>query len=146
MDFEECLRKKLLTRIKSDKELSERELSIAKNDLSRARHTLKFDKDFKWAIIKGYYSMFHATKAVLYAVGLKERSHRCISEVLKKLSEKGLLQSYVVDEFISGMEARESADYRNSYSEGQAKQTIEIAEGFIEKMKNLTKRVKENEV
>ena len=146
MSFEECLNKKLLVRIKSDKELAKKEFLIAEKDLERAKQTFEITKDTKWTIIQAYYSMFHSAKAILYLIGIKERSHGCIFEVLKKLSEKGLIQSYIVDEFESSRSAREDADYRDEYTENTAERIIENAEEFLQKMQELSSKIRQNEI
>jgi uncharacterized protein (UPF0332 family) len=146
MSFYGCLKKRLLIRINPDTELSEKEFISANEDLDRSKHTKDVDKNFKWAIVQAYYSMFHAAKAVLYLIGLKERSHGCIADALEKLSEKGLIQSIVVDQFKSCMESREDADYRNVYSEEEAGRNVGAAEEFLKKMRELSKKVKPNEI
>lgn len=146
MSFEECLRKRLLIRIDPQIDLSEKEFNTAEKDLERAKHTIEIDRDFKWATVKAYYSMFHSAKAVLHLIGLRERSHGCVVAALEKLSEKGLIESSVVEEFKSCMEAREDADYRNEYSEEEAERGVKIAEDFIKRMKELAKKVKPNEI
>lgn len=146
MSFEECLKKRLLIRIKPEIDLSEKEFKASVKDLERAKHTIEIDRDFKWAIVQAYYSMFHAAKAVLYLIGLKERSHGCVATALEKLSEKGLVESSVVEEFKTCMEAREDADYRDEYSGEEAKTNAEVAEKFLNKMRDLSKKVKPNEI
>jgi len=146
MSFGECLKKRLLIRIEPQIDLSEKEFSSAGKDLERAKHTIEIDRDFKWTIVQAYYSMFHAVKAVLYLIGLRERSHGCVAEALEKLSEKGLIESSVVEELKSCMESREDADYRSEYSEEDAERSVEIAEEFINKMRKLAKKVKPNEI
>lgn len=146
MSFEGCLRKRFLIRTNPDSELSVKEFLTASEDLDRSKHTKDVDKNFKWAIIQAYYSIFHASKAVLYLIGLKERSHGCIADALEKLSEKGLIESVVVEQFRSCMESREDADYRHVFSEEEANRTVEIAEEFLKKMKELSKKVKPNEI
>lgn len=145
MSFEECMKRRLLVRIKPQKDLSEKEFVAAEKDLERAKQTFE-TKDFKWTIIQVYYSMFHAVKGVLYLIGIKERSHGCVVEALTKLSEKGLTESYLVEEYKSSMEARKSADYRHIYSEESAMHVIEIAGEFLKMMKELSKKVKPNEI
>jgi len=146
MSFEGCLRKRLLIRTSPDIELSEKEFFISCEDLERSKHTKDIDKNFKWAIVQAYYSIFHSAKAVLYLIGLKERSHGCIADALDKLSEKGLIESVVVEQFKSCMEAREDADYRHVYSEEEASRTVKIAEEFLKKMREVSKKVKPNEI
>ena len=52
----------------------ERELTEAKGDLDSAKKSL-LESDFKWTIIKAYYSMFHACKSLLFSAGYVEKSH-----------------------------------------------------------------------
>jgi uncharacterized protein (UPF0332 family) len=146
MSFEGCLKKRFLIRIHSDLELSAKEFLIANEDLERSKHTKNVDNNFKWAIIQAYYSMFHAAKAILYQIGLKERSHRCVADALEKLSGKGLIEPVVIEQFKSCMESREDADYRSVYSEEEANRTVEIAEEFLKKMIEISKKVKPNEI
>ena len=47
-------------------EAVDRELEGASHDLGRARSTLG-ELDFKWATVEGYYSMFHAARALCIA-------------------------------------------------------------------------------
>ena len=131
MSFEGCLRKRFLIRIPPDTELSAKEFLAADEDLERSKHTKDVDNDFKWTIVQAYYSMFHAAKAILYQIGLKEKSHRCIADALEKLSEEGLIEPVVVEQFKNCMESREDADYRHVYSEEEANRTVEIAEEFL---------------
>jgi uncharacterized protein (UPF0332 family) len=144
MSFQECLGKRLLVRIKPDPELAEKEFITAEEDLEEAKHTKGVDKNFKWAIVQGYYSMFHAAKAILYLIGLKEKSHRCLASVLDELSAKGLVESMVVEQFKSCMEARENADYRHVYSEEEANRVVTAAEGFLGEMRKLSTKIKPN--
>lgn len=146
MSFEECLRKRLLVRVESQVDLAKKEFLEAKEDLEKAKHTFKVDRDFKWTTIKAYYSMFHSAKGVLYIVGLKERSHGCVASALEELSKKGLIELYLVEEFKRCMEAREDADYTHEYSEEVAGRVIEIAEEFLGKMQELSKMVKPSEI
>ena len=73
ISFDECLKKRMLVRIAPDRRLAEKEMSVAKEDLCKARHTFEADMDYKWSIVKAYYAMFHAARALLYAIGLREK-------------------------------------------------------------------------
>ncbi len=86
--------------------------------------------DFKWSIVKSYYSMFHYAKAVLFQMGLKERSHTVIGEVLEILHIEGKLESRFVNDFYAAMDAREGADYHYKHPEMTAEVLIELAEEF----------------
>jgi|SRR3989339_1094303 len=55
----------------------------AKNHLDKAEHNLyaaqkmEENKLFDWQIVCAYYSMYHATMAALFLIGLEARSHEC---------------------------------------------------------------------
>lgn len=134
----ELLQKGFITKIKPDKKLVEKELKEANYDLERANVALE-QKDFKWSIIKSYYSMFHAAKAILFSLGLKERRHFAVGVVLEELSAEGKLKSKIINDFKASMSAREEADYRYIYSEETARYLVDVAEEFLEEMKKLLK-------
>lgn len=138
MDIESCLREGFLQRIKVEKDLVEKELKEAKYDLNRAEHALE-DGDFKWAIVKSYYSMFHAARAVLFSLGLKERRHFAIRVVLEDLNLKGKLESKFIADFSAALVGREDADYRYIYSQETATYLLRAAKDFLSKMKTLAK-------
>jgi uncharacterized protein (UPF0332 family) len=145
MDVEECIQKDFLKKIKVDEKLIQKELDEAKYDLNRAKNALEED-DFKWSIVKTYYSMFHATKAVLFSLGLREKRHFVVGVVLEGLSKKGKLQFKFVNDYRGAMLAREDADYRYVHTRDTAEYLIDVAEEFIEKMRELSKKVKPNEI
>jgi uncharacterized protein (UPF0332 family) len=138
MKMNELLQKGFITKIKPDKKLVEKELKEANYDLERANVALE-QKDFKWSIIKSYYSMFHAAKAILFSLGLKERRHFAVGVVLEELSAEGKLKSKIINDFKASMSAREEADYRYIYSEETARYLVDVAEEFLEEMKKLLK-------
>jgi len=140
MDIKECLEKRYLEKIKIDEKLVFKEIKEAESDLDKAKNDLE-DNDFKWSIIKAYYSMFHAGKAVLFALGYKERKHVAVQIVLEDLSKQGKLESIYTQYLSSGEECREGADYRYTYSEEIANEMIENAEKFLKRIKELLKRL-----
>jgi len=145
MDVEECIQKDFLKKIKVDEKLIQKELDEAKYDLNRAKNALEED-DFKWSIVKTYYSMFHAAKAVLFSLGLREKRHFVVGVVLEGLSKKGKLQFKFVNDYRGAMLAREDADYRYVHTKDTAEYLIDVAEEFIEKMKELSNKIKPNEI
>lgn len=66
--FRKLIEERKLTKIKSDEKLVRKEIEGAESDLRTATKSPK-DKDFKWATIQGYYSIFHAARALLYTKG-----------------------------------------------------------------------------
>ncbi|MEA3343711.1 MAG: HEPN domain-containing protein [archaeon] len=99
-DIQGCLEKGYLRKIEPDPKIIEKELTEADYDLKRAKHALE-EKDFKWCIIKSYYSMFHAARAVLFSLGLKEKRHFAVQVVLEDLIKKGKVESIYLDYFSS---------------------------------------------
>ena len=136
MDIETCLREGFLQRIKVQRDLVEKEFGEAKYDLKRARHAVE-EGDFKWSIVKSYYSMFHSARAVLFSLGLKERRHFAIRVVLEDLNMRGKLESRFLSDFSAALGAREDADYRYAYSQETAAYLLRAAEDFLARMKEL---------
>lgn len=136
MNIEDCLKKGFLKKIKIEKELMEKELGESEKDFGDAKASLRMKK-FKWAIIQSYYSMFHAGRAVLFSLGLKERRHFAITVVLEELVRKKKLESKYVSDFKAGMFTREEADYEAEYSEERASSLLKITEEFNKRMRNI---------
>lgn len=141
MNIEDCIEKGYLIRVSFDKKLVQKEFDEANYDLEKAKDTLE-ENDFKWSIIKAYYSIFHAARAVLFSVGLREKRHFVIGIVLEKLSRKGKLQYKFVNDFRGAMAAREDADYRYVHNKDTAEYLVEIAEEFCRKMRELSEKLK----
>lgn len=141
MNIEECLRKGFLRKIKVEKELMGKELEESKRDFEDAKTSFNMGK-FKWAIIQSYYSMFHAARAVLFSLGLKERGHFAIPVVLEHLVKNKKLEPRFVNDFKAGVFTREEADYEAEYSQDRAESMLEIAEEFNKRMRNLLESIK----
>ncbi|MFA5076972.1 MAG: HEPN domain-containing protein [Candidatus Micrarchaeia archaeon] len=141
MDFSFLISMGYAARIKPDPELCRKELSEAEYDLALAGKSFS-EADFKWSIIKSYYSMFHAAKGVLFLLGLKEKSHAGVAEALEILSKAGKLESRFANDFRAAMSAREGADYSYSHSRERAQNTLAIAGDFVARMKTLAEPIK----
>ena len=134
------MEKGYLTSSKPDKELSDKELNEAKYDLEKANKAFK-EEDFKWCIVKCYYSLFHATKAVLFKLGYIEKRHIAVLIVLEELNKKGKIESRFITNFKASMSAREDADYHYSYSKETAEYELGIAKEFLEEIKRLLHKI-----
>lgn len=126
--------------IKAERDLIEKEFVEAKYDLGKAERAFEED-DFKWSIVKSYYSMFHAARAVLFSLGLKEQRHFAIRVVLEDLSARGKLEGRFVSDFSAALGAREDADYRYTYTQETAAYLLESAGDFLARTKKLVKAV-----
>ena len=133
MDINECIEQGFLKKIKSDKDLIDKEVKESEYDFSKSKKAFE-EEDYKWCIVKAYYSMFHSARAVLFKLGFREKRHFAISIVLEELNKKGKLESRYVNDFNSAVSSREDADYHYIYSKEKAKQSLEIAEEFNKKM------------
>jgi uncharacterized protein (UPF0332 family) len=114
------------------------EFDVALYDLKKANNSL-MSEDAKWATVQAYYSMFHATRAVLFSMGFKERSHSCLEFFLDKLVNDNLLSIEYPQHFRTARFQREEADYESSYSTEDARHVIELATDFCKVMEKIKK-------
>lgn len=138
MNVNDCIEKGFLVKIKPDIELCDKEMNEAAYDLNSAEKAFK-EEDYKWCIIKCYYSMFHSAKAILFKLGYMEKRHIAVIIVLEDLNKKGKIEYKYINDFKAAMSAREDADYSYSYSKETAKYDLEIAEEFLKRTKKLLK-------
>ncbi len=141
MDVQDCLRKGFLMRIKPASDLVEKELKEAAYDFDKSEKAFS-DEDLKWAIVKAYYCMFHAARAVLFKLGLREKKHFAIAVVLEDLNKRGKLEIRYVNDFNAALSSREDADYHYVYSKEAAEHNLEIASNFLIRMKKLLNELK----
>ncbi len=139
--FKDCLTKKRIFRFDAAKHLVKVEIEDAENDLKSAQE--EFFKDgFKWTTIKGYYSMFHSARALLYSLGYREKGHYCLYLAIKEFYVKDKkLDLQLAEDFNNCMILREDADYRRNFSQKGALAVIESAKRFLKATKNILKSV-----
>ncbi len=136
-DFKQCLENKKILPFERGKELVKKELSIGESDLLDAKAGFQ-EKRYKWSTIQAYYAMFHATRALVYSKGYREKSHYCLSVALRALFvEEGKLDAQAGRDFLNAMNLREAADYEAEFSEAGATAVITAAEKFIGKARTL---------
>ncbi len=111
------------------------ELAVAESDLAAATGSLK-RADHKWATVQGYYSIFHAARALLFARGYREKSHRGLQAMLRDLYSNEIPQR-MFDDFRDAMIMRESADYGLVSSVEGAEDVLWRAKEFLRKAKGL---------
>jgi len=133
--FKQLLEERKLSKIKLDKALILKEIGAAELDLETARKSLQ-DRNFKWATIQGYYSIFHAARALLFSKGFREKSHYALLIAIQELFSNKLEQS-LIQGFEDAMNLRQTADYGLTFSEEGAFDVIETAEKFLLKTKEL---------
>ena len=133
--FKRFVEERKLIRISVDRKLILKEIEGAISDLEEAKDSLS-RKKFKWAIIQGYYSMFHAARALVYSKGFREKSHYALLVALRELF-KNLLESELIENFEEAMSLREEADYGLIFSEEGATSIVNNAEKFLKKVKEI---------
>lgn len=117
----------------------QKELQGARYDLERANKSIK-DKDYKWATVQAYYSMFHAARALIYSRGFREKSHRALLTALRELFVRSSeLDREYHDDLRNAMDLREEADYSIAFSEEGAKEVVEKAKKFLDKTEVILK-------
>ncbi|MCL6577837.1 MAG: HEPN domain-containing protein [Candidatus Bathyarchaeota archaeon] len=133
--FKRLLEERRLTRIKPDRKLVLKEIEGAKSDLETARKSLQ-DGNFKWAIIQGYYSIFHSARALVYSKGFREKSHYALLVAVQELF-RDELETSLIQGFEDAMNLRQTADYGLTFSKEGAINVIETAERFLLKAKEI---------
>ena len=138
--FKDCLENKRIFRFEPAKQLVGLEIEDAESDLRSAKEELS-ESGFKWATIKGYYSMFHSARALLYSRGYREKGHYCLYLALKEffVQEKRLYPK-LAEDFNNSMILREDADYRRKFSQESSQAVIESAEEFLKTAKDILKK------
>jgi uncharacterized protein (UPF0332 family) len=132
-EFDKFLESGKIVPFPSGRDLTRKELSVAQSDLDDAKAGFE-NQRYKWSTIQGYYSMFHAARALLYSENYREKSHYAVSVALKALFvEEGKLDIRYVRNLLNAMNLRESADYESDFSCEGAEAVIKSAEEFIEK-------------
>lgn len=113
----------------NSREMIEKEIESSKSDLKDAKESFASGR-YKWAIIQGYYAMFHSSRALLYSEGLREKSHVALLIALKEIFEDRIGEDNIMN-FSNAMRLRESADYESNFSKESAAKCLAYAEQFI---------------
>jgi len=130
--FDECLERGKIVKIPVDPALVEKELREAEADLAAAEQSL-LDLQEKWAIIQGYYSLFHSLRSQVFGKGYREKSHRCLKYAVEALLvDDGVLDPVVLEHFSFAMDIREGADYGCIYNEESARIVVMSARSVYE--------------
>ncbi|MEN6517089.1 MAG: HEPN domain-containing protein [Methanospirillum sp.] len=116
--FDRCIESRGLRRSPADPARVEREILEARADLSAAKRTLD-QADYEWAIVKAYYTIFHACRSLVFCAGYSEKSHECVIVAVQDLFvAQGTLPAFVATAMREAKGAREAADYGLTYDDG----------------------------
>lgn len=136
-NFKDCLKKGRIKKFSRGKDLAEKELRLAKEDLNSAQKSFA-DKNYRWCIIQVYYSMFHSARSLLYLENYREHSRYCLNHAIRELYVKtGKIDVFFIEALSEAKNLREAADYYGDYSGVNAKKLLNKASKFIEKVEDI---------
>jgi uncharacterized protein (UPF0332 family) len=131
--FDICVKNKRILVYPQGKNLVEREIRAALDDLADAKIGLAQQR-YNWATIQGYYAMFHVARALIFSEGYRETSHYCLAVAIEALYVgTGKLGRELYVYLYAAMGMRANADYRTKFSEESARLIVKRAEEFLEK-------------
>lgn len=140
--FKKCLEYKKIVHFNRGPNLVSKELKLSLDDLNSAKDIYK-RKNYKWATVHAYYSMFHAGRALLYSKRYREKSHYCLIEAIRELYvEKKELNFIFVENMHKAKVLREEADYYGEYKKSMAEELIKKSEEFLDEVKSIVKNKK----
>ena len=123
----------------SSEEFVRRQLELADEFLSDARDLLAAGS-LRSAIDRAYYAMFHAAQAVLFARGIKPKTHVGVIRIFgKEIVEKGLIDRRYGRYLNEAFDARLAGTYEVFAEPGEelAEEIVEKAGMFVEKIREI---------
>lgn len=130
-EFERCIERRGLVRFTDRRpDVVGREIEASRSDLAAANDTLG-KANWKWAIVQGYYSMFHAARALVLRAGYVEKNHYCLGIAFRELHGKEGVGLELAEALSRARTLREDADYESEYEEGAARSVCVSAERFL---------------
>ncbi|MFA4817756.1 MAG: HEPN domain-containing protein [Parcubacteria group bacterium] len=139
-EFEKCLERGKIKIFSRAKQLVSKELDLAKQDLKSSEKSF-LGKNYRWATIQAYYSMFHTARALIYQRGYREKSHFCLAEALKSFYvSENILPSRFLEALQLGKSLRENADYYGDFDKAGTESMLESAKDFLRETKKILKK------
>jgi len=135
--IDDLLQKGKLKRAAISEEMYIKECGISEKDLESAAKSFD-DENYKWATIQAYYAVFHAVRALVYKSGYREESHAAMKTAFKELYiDNGLMPKKVYSVLERGMDLREMADYKETYSKNGAEALITGAREVVAEVRKI---------
>lgn len=138
-DTEELIREGLLRKIPVSKQKIEESIKTAESWLKEAEINLK-NKLFRSGVLSCYNAMFHASRAILFKDGLREKSHFAVARYLEdKYANKNLLEMKWINILDFYREERHENQYSTSFisSEEEAEKALKNSKEFVERIKKI---------
>ena len=143
MSLEELLRDRTIRRIRPDRGLAERAMSRARRDVDTAQTLIENEK-FDWALAVSYNSVLTAGRALMFSTGYRPSSTEGHVAVVKFLSAFIGVEDRMVMVFNGMRRKRHRIVYEEMdiVTEKEARQALEWAEEFVEKINELMGGIK----
>lgn len=138
MDVSECIERGLLKKIDKSNAKSIRSLEIAKMKLEKAVK-LQIAGFFEEALISSYSCIFHASRAILFRDGYKEKSHYAVYVYMRE-KYRDKLEPRFINELDALRLERHEIMYSlelTSVKKDEAIRIIEIAKDFMNAIKKM---------
>jgi len=145
--YRRCLKKGQISRIPPSKEKAEESIKTAKHWLDEAKKNLESGA-LNSCIISAYLAMFHSARSVLFQDGFRERSHFCVARYLEEVyTNQNKLDRGWIDLLDHYREIRHDDQYSFSFttSDAEAKEAIDDADRFIQRIVSLLKEGSQDE-
>lgn len=142
--FKICIEKGLIRKIPASEDNTIRSINKAKSWLKEAEKSFQGEA-YDSSVLSSYLAMFHSARAILFFDGYREKSHECVARYLEEqyVSKKKLEKKWV-DLLDHHREIRHDDQYDLSFfsSDEEAKEALESARHFLQRMKHLLDSLK----
>jgi uncharacterized protein (UPF0332 family) len=137
MEYKDCLEKGKIKRFSRGKSIAGKELKSAESDLQMAEVSAQ-NKNFKWATVQIYYSMFHSARALLYHKNLREHSHYCLIRAIREIYvTTKIVPVNMLEALKEAKNLREEADYYDRWSDEGYNRLVNKAGEFTNLVKTI---------
>jgi uncharacterized protein (UPF0332 family) len=144
--FKDCIEKGLLKKLPASEDNAMRSINKAESWLKEAEKSLQGEA-YDSSVLSSYLAMFHSARAVLFLDGYREKSHACVARYLEEqyVSKKKLEKKWV-ELLDHHREIRHNDQYDLSFysSDEEAKEALELAGQFLQRMKRLLNTFKKS--
>ncbi|MEK6680958.1 MAG: HEPN domain-containing protein [Nitrospirota bacterium] len=144
--FKDCIEKGLLKKIPASEDNAMRSINKAESWLKEAKKSFQGEA-YDSSVLSSYLAMFHSARAILFLDGYREKSHACVARYLEyQYVDKKKLEKKWVELLDHHREIRHDNQYDLSFysSDEEAKEAIESAGQFLQRMKHLLDSLKKS--
>ena len=135
--IEDLIKKGKIKKTVFSEEMYKKEFRVGEKDLESAKESFE-NENYKWATIQAYYAIFHIVRALVYKEGYREESHTALKHIFRELYIKtNKLPISIYNSLENGMNLREMADYKESYSKTGAENIIKSVLKAVSEVKKL---------